>query len=365
MVVISTMMLVTGWPLQLLPGGRSWTGSDFAGLLAVIACLVLVMAPLDLLGGYLLPNRSRPGTVGKAAFFTSWVRGVLIQSLFFCSASLVILAAGRLSGLVGASTVVFSIGLLLVTFQLRIARWVAGLKIAKRSATLDAALQHTSAWGYKPQRVVFLEHEDTGFTGGVVGLPGMESIVIAESSVKRLSPDQLAATIARRMEAIRGGSRLRGVVVAFGWVMVGFVLSASLPGAGVTSVGELVMAYFGFTLWTFLGLLTLPTLSRQASYAIDAAVVAHGVSKEVLSDAIGSLDEVQDDEPERPALIETIFHPVPSVGNRRTEIPAGGPIAWHAARMMLFVAWSCSGMLVRAVHCNAGRPELWVMLPTD
>ncbi len=365
LVVISTMMLVTGWPLRLLPDGRSWTVSDFAGLLAVIACLVLVMAPLDLLGGYLLPNRSRPGTVGKAAFLTAWVRGVLIQSVLFLSASLVILAAGRLFGSIGASFVVLAIGLFHVAFQLPIARWVAKLKIAEGGATLDAALQQTSAWGYRPQRVVILEHEDTGFTGGVVGLPGMESIVIPESSVNRLPPDQLAATIARRMEAIRSGSRLRGVAVAFAWVTVGFVLSASLPGAGVTSVGELVMTYLGFTLWTFLGLLTLPTLSRQASYAIDSAVVAHGVSKEVLSDAIGSLDKFQDDEPERPALIETIFHPVPSVGNRQTEMPAGSPIAWHAARMTLFVSWACSGMLVRAVHCNAGRPELWVMLPTD
>lgn len=359
------MMLMTAWPLRLLPDGQSWTRSDFAGLVAVIACLVLLMAPLDLLGGYLLPNRSSPGTVGKVAFFRAWVRGVLIQSGLFLSASLVLLATGRLFGLLGASVAVLAISLFHVAFQFSIARWVASLKIAEGGVGLDAALQQTSAWGYSPQRVVILQHEDTGFTGGVVGLPGMESIVIPESSVDRLPPNQLAATIARRTEAIRSNSRLRGIAVAIGWVIIGFVLSASLPGAGVASVGSLVMTYLGFTLWTFLGLLTLPTLSRQASYAIDAAVVAQGVSKEVLSNAIVSLDKVQDDEPERPALIETIFHPVPSVGNRQNEMPAGSPIAWHAARMMLFVSWACSGMLVRAVHCNAGRPELWVMLPTD
>ena len=40
-------------------------------------------------------------------------------------------------------------------------------------------------------------------------------------------------------------------------------------------------------------------------------------------------------------------------------------VHWHAARMTLYVSWACMGMLVRAVHSNVGRPELWVMLPTD
>jgi hypothetical protein len=65
-------------------------------------------------------------------------------------------------------------------------------------------------------------------------------------------------------------------------------------------------------------------------------------------------------------LIESIFHPVPSLSNRRAlSTRTYPPIAWHAARMTLFLSWGCAGLLSRAVHCNVGRPELWVMLPTD
>ncbi|HBJ36479.1 MAG TPA: hypothetical protein DDZ51_17355 [Planctomycetaceae bacterium] len=92
------------------------------------------------------------------------------------------------------------------------------------------------------------------------------------------------------------------MMVAFAWVTTGVVISALLPVAGVTSVGELAMACMGVAIWTFLGLLTLPTLSRQASYAL---------------------------------------------------------------RMTLFVSWACMGMLARSVHYNVGRRELWVMLPSD
>ena len=187
----------------------------------------------------------------------------------------------------------------------------------------------------------------------------METVVLP-ATINNLSPDQLAIMIARRLEAIQSGSRTRGLLLALAWVIAGFTLSAMLPGAGVTSVGRLAM-----TLWTFLGLLTLPTLSRQASYAIDGKVLQSGASSDVFEQTVKMLDTLQDDEPRRSALIETIFHPVPSVDNRRTAASGKVAIAWHAARMTLFVSWACMGTLVRAVHCNVGRPELWVMLPTD
>ncbi len=118
-------------------------------------------------------------------------------------------------------------------------------------------------------------------------------------------------------------------------------------------------------MWTFIGILVLPTLSRQASYAIDRNVIRRGVPKELLMAMLKSLDRLQDDEPTRPTIIETIFHPVPSIENRSISSVGGSPIAWHSARTMLFLSWACMGLLARAVHCNVGRPELWVMLPTD
>lgn len=374
LVVISTYLLVSGLPLERLPATQSWSGEDVLGLLALIGILVAVMVPLDLLGGFLLPNRSRPNTITAAVFLKAWFRGVLVQATLFFIASFIILAMGRGFGLAGAVVAVAAIGVFNVIFQLPIARLIASLPRnaahlgggdSKVESVLAAATEQTTRWGWTPRPIIVLRHHDTGFTGGVVGLPGLESIVIPSASLTKLTPEQLAVTIARRLEAIRSGSRTRGMLLAFVWVIVGFVLSARLPGAGVTSVAELAMTSLGFTLWTFLGLLTLPTLSRQASYAIDRVVTERGASPETLHETVQALDRLQDDEPQRSKLIETIFHPVPSVDNRRTDGASTFPIAWHAARMTLFVSWSCMGMLVRAVHCNVGRPELWVMLPTD
>ena len=174
-----------------------------------------------------------------------------------------------------------------------------------------------AAYGWATRDLVLLNHQDPGFTGGVVGLPGHEKIVLPAGILNRLSSNELAATIARRLEATDDGSRTRGLLVAFVWVLLGFNLAAMLPGAGVASVSALATTCLGFTLWTFLGLLILPSLSRQASFAIDSRVVDRGVSAQSLTRSVSKFDQLQDDEPERGlVVIETIFHPVPSVSRR-------------------------------------------------
>lgn len=369
-VVLSTVLLLTQSPLAVLPGSESWSADDVTSLLLVFGCLVAVLFPLDLLGGLLLPNRWRPNTISLGNFLAGWLRGVLVQGTLFLAASLLILFMGRWLGVAGAAMAIAGIAIVLVGSQLQIAKFVGALK---RRGSDDAAIipvieqaqSIVSTWGWKERPITTLGHHDTGFTGGVVGLPGMETVVLPAATITKLSPDQLAFVIARRLEAIQSGSRTRGLLLALVWVIAGFALSSMVPGAGVTSVAGLTMTCLGFTLWTFFGLLTLPTLSRQASYAIDGKVLQSGASSEIFQRTVKTLDTLQDDEPRRSGLVETIFHPVPSVDNRRSATSVNAPIAWHAARITLFVSWACMGMLVRAVHCNVGRPELWVMLPTD
>jgi hypothetical protein len=338
--------------------------------MSLFGCLATVLFPLDLLGGFLLPNRWRPNTISFGTFLAGWIRGVLVQGTLFVVVSLLILFMGRWLDVPGAALAVAGVAIILVGSQLQVAKFVGALRTSavedsEKFRAIEQAQSIASKWGWKSRPITVLGHHDTGFTGGVVGLPGLETVVLPASTLTKLSPEQLAIVIARRLDAIQSGSRTRALLLALVWVIAGFALSTMVPGAGVTSVAGLTMTCLGFTLWTFFGLLTLPTLSRQASYAIDGRVLHSGASPEVFQQTVKTLDSLQDDEPRRSALIEAIFHPVPSVENRNTASSGKTPIAWHAARITLFVSWACMGMLVRAVHCNVGRPELWVMLPTD
>ena len=44
---------------------------------------------------------------------------------------------------------------------------------------------------------------------------------------------------------------------------------------------------------------------------------------------------------------------------------AGTSGAWNLARTALYLSHVGLSQLPRVVHCNVGRPELWVYLPTD
>jgi hypothetical protein len=131
-----------------------------------------------------------------------------------------------------------------------------------------------------------------------------------------------------------------------------------------TAGGVLVFAAV-FTLWSFVGLLVLPTLSRRASLAVDGRLVDRGIDPLDLGRLASRLDAMQDGEPSRPGWIESIFHPIPSVSSRGPSTRRNPLAAWDIARTASFLGIAGLSPLGRAVHCNSGRPSLWVYLPID
>ena len=364
-VVIALAMIVGQLPIRMFPDHRSWHSLDFVSLIGFLVGFLILMIPFDLLGGYVLPRRHGRDAIKLWDFACQWTTGVLVQSTLFMLTAIAILAAGRSAGLAGSLSVVAVAAFGNLAVQGLLVRLTTRGVWQQQSEQLTAVLQQLEAWGFRKPRIAAVDNADIGFTGGVIGYPGFETIIVPRRWLEQLSNSQLAAAIARRVEAVQSGSRTRGMFVALFWVLSGFALSALVPGAGVDSVAGLVTLFCGYTCWLFVGLLVLPTVSRFASYEIDRKVNERGVPKELLDETAASLDRLQDDEPERSHLVETIFHPVPSVSNRRKSLPRPNSGAWHAARMTLFLSWACLGLLSRAVHCNAGRPELWVMLPAD
>ncbi|MGI9474572.1 MAG: hypothetical protein ACR2NZ_23750 [Rubripirellula sp.] len=112
----------------------------------------------------------------------------------------------------------------------------------------------------------------------------------------------------------------------------------------------------GFTIWTFLGLPTLPTIGRQYSYAIDGELLRRGADIKTSTATIGALDSIQDDEPSRNSLVETIFHPVPSVENRRITNQCG----WRLSFRSSLIAERSTGSVRGSNHHDGIVPTLSV-----
>lgn len=316
-----------------LPG--RFLDEGLAALALMIAVYLLVHLPLDYLGGYLLPQRFLRRSGGK--FWGPYLRGALFHGGWLLLCALAILEVGRWGGIGAVLVWQLIVMLLMVAVQQQIARLVGGRGGA-----------------------------DVGFTGGIAGLPGQERLVLPENW-----PDNVRRVASMRREAaISSGSRTRGLLVAIAWNLSGFGLAALPAGAGVTTVSELARTLLGFTLWSFLGLLILPTVSRRGVLEVDQAARRLGLDATDFANAVRALDRLQDDEPERPAGVEAIFHPIPQVRTRLAAFEANpaetaGLGAWNAARYALYLSWPGVSLLSRAVHCNAGRPELWVFPPVE
>ncbi len=364
-VVIAVSLLITRGHEAIFSTALEWQTNQVWSLGALIAAFMLIMLPLDVLGGFVLPNRYRRQSATFAQFFGSWLIGVELQSFLFLATGLSILTVGRLLGLGGVLLLLAVISVVYIAMQGLLVRLTIDGAPSQPARHLAKLRQNLEQWGFRSSPLEVLSHSDPGFTGGIVGLPGNETVIIPRSWFNHLTSEQLAAAVARRLVALESSSRSKGLILALIWVLTGFALSALLPGAGVKSVAQLITTCAGFTLWSFFGLLVLPSVSRRASYSVDSRLIQCGVPRQLLDNTLSALDQVQDDEPERSTLVETIFHPVPSVANRREQRSTDGIGAWHAARTVLFLSWSCLGFLSRAVHCNVGRPELWIMLPTD
>ncbi len=339
---------------------------DLAALSGVLALYIALSGPFDLFGGYLLPCGHGRMCRTFPAFLWSWVRGVTVHAVCLGLCGLAVLSAGRVGGFAGAAGAVLLLMLVLLAAQSPLAKLVGGLRSAP--AELEPAATILGQWRLRPPaNVAILAGIDAGFVGGLAGLPGFERLVVPGLWAGHLGAESIAVQIARRAVALATGARRRGVLLALLWNLAGFSLAYLMPGAGVNTVAGLVTLSLWFTLWSFLGLLTLPSLSRPGVFEVDREAAAAGAPPELVERAAAELDQLQDDEPHRPKGIETIFHPIPSVTSRVERLRAGGRPrgCWQGARMALFLSWASLGFLSRAVHCNAGRPELWVLFPGD
>lgn len=349
-VVLAVLAVLLAWPAKLFGAWPNTLSSNLTALFWIVLSYTLLHVPFDYIGGYWLPCYYSRQCQLFNMFAAQYLRAAFFQSLIVLLSALVLLEAGRWGGRAAAIAAIAVLMLILVELQDRLARLVGGLH-AERDAN----------------GVLYLGGVDSGFSGGLTGLPGRERIVLPSLWTRIFTKDVLQLELTRRSAALSSGSRLRGLAVAFLFNLVGFWACSFLPNAGVSTVSELFTTALGFTLWSFLGLLVLPTLSRLGVFELDQAALEAGIPAERFESVVRELDQLQDDEPSRPRAVEAIFHPVPSVENRLAHYRRGERSigAWNAARYALYLSWPCLGFLSRAVHCNSGRPELWVMLPVD
>jgi hypothetical protein len=365
LVAIVVAALAFELPHRWLPDEPLGWLSETAWLAGLLTAYAVIHWPFDYLGGYHLPCRHGRFCQVLPVFVWTSFRATLLQIAILTAGAMLVLRGGRSFGLPGALLAAGGLMVAMLALQLPVARAIGGLKPA--APPLVGVQDQLRNWLPEMPPAEVVEAVDVGFSGGIAGLPAAEKVVIPAHWLQHLGAPKVAVQILRRQALIQSGARLRGVLLAMSWNLLGLALASRMPGSAFDSLAGFVTIVLWFNLWSFLGLLLLPSLSRPAVIEADAAALTKGVPETMLAQTVSAVDQLQDDEPSRPKWVERIFHPIPSVSSRqqawRNRESRWG--AWHAARLALYLAWPCLGLLGRAVHCNSGRPELWVFLPAD
>lgn len=360
-VVLAAAGLTFDLPARMLPPADTPLTGQLRGLVGFVLAYAAVQLPFDIFGGYLLPKWYRRKHPSLGGFLAGLARGVAVHAGILIAVASGLLLAGRAAGALGI--VLAAAGLLLVLLRVRvaIAAALAPLELTPSSPVLG----DEPAFPVLP--TFMAESTDEGFTGAVVGVFRPRLQLLPMRWRETLDPAAFTVAVRRRQLAIQTGGWWRGRLLAIGFTLVGVGLAAAVVGDGrLATAAGIVSLSLVFTLWSFLGLLVLPTPSRRGVADVDRRLIAAGFERNDLERTIRLLDDLQDRERQRPPVVETIFHPVPSVEARlRGPHAPGMRGCWDAARTAVYLSASGLGLLGRAVHCNCGRPALWAFLPID
>jgi len=317
---------------------------DLGQLGWIILAAVLLQSVCDYIGGAVL--MLAPPRAG--AFFRSWLRGVIVHAFILVGIVLLHVFSLRLTGGFGLAILVATAGLAFTH------RW---LLRAVAGNTVEGESRHGKI------RLFKVNAHDPAFTGGITGWGKSACILLPTNWSVNLPPSELAVELFRREWQAQNGLPGRALLFVLSWNLMGGVV-----GDVIFKLAErpVVEALFGqacwMTIWAFLGLLVLPILSRFAVFAADQAAALAGYDPRGW---ITRFPELVGEDGDARSAVQAIFYPIPSAAQRLQALDQRGSsfALGNLARTNLYYSLATLTPLGRAVHCNVGRPTLWIFPP--
>ncbi len=337
-------VLVSAVGLYCMVSGET-SGMGLGLLGAIFVTVIATQAVFDFVGG----NKLMPGPGPSVTnFLRGWVRGVLVHTLVLAGVGFASAISLRYTGGFGAGIVLAMAALVFGRRQL--------LRAVGGGVVMEIA--------HDGETIVIAAINDPAFTGGVAGLGRRAKSLLPASWMETLPKPELAAESSRRRWQIASALPARAFFLTLCWNLLGtfigtqvFQLAERPPS--VALIGHACW----MTLWAFASLLVLPALSRKAVLAADRAAADSGHAVRAL---INRFPDLVGENGSPNAALQTIFYPVPSAEIRLRQLaqPSTGFIPGNLARNNLYYSLATFTLLGRAVHCNVGRPALWVFPPS-
>lgn len=315
-------------------GARSW----FIVALAVLG----MQAVFDFIGGaWLMPH---PAPAAKE-FLRRWARG----------------AAFHLAVLTGVGLLSYKSLRLTSGFALAVFVGTVGLALGRRQ--VFRAMTGASIWKVAGagRDELAASVSDPAFTGGIVGTGSRATSLWPASWLESLPKSELAVESRRREWQLASGLHDRALIIVLCWNLAGTSLGTFVFGLAQRTPAEALFGHVCWmTLWAFTSLLVLPSLSRGSVLAADRAAADSGLAIETW---LMRFPTLTGEDGSANGVAQAVFYPIPSL-KMRLHPHADAPLVLGSlARNNLYYSWATLTLLGRAVHCNVGRPALWVFPP--
>jgi len=306
--------------------------------------------PYELLAGYLLPKRHGRylGSAGK--WLLGWLRAVAVMLIFWMLHGLMLVILGDWGGQLAVAGWVFLWMLLLAGFRQYLARLIAPFKIRYESN--------------RGRMVFYFNTEDRGFTGGISGMPGQESIIMPAYWQKKWEPEIFDLQLSRRHGSLNTGSHGAGLFSSL-FLQTGLFFLASFLVGSPGSWTWLIMTLCLFSILSSVATLGLiPWLNRRGSFQMDRWVYYKKVDGDIINQAIEKSRHLQDDPGFR---LAKVWRASPTLEERKSFRQSGEDVkgTWHMASVWQYYGLFGGNLLFRSLPSNLGLPSRWVYPPVE
>jgi hypothetical protein len=353
-------------PMKLFGATDRTTAAWFFNIVLYLFAFTALSLPFDIVG-FSIEHRFGKDSKTLLQYLGQLSKAVTKYSILMLTSIFVFTFAAKTQNLLAVTLACLALSIFASWKQAEAARFLSSLEFQEMGETRKAFI---NASKFSRTDIVVAVNQDQGFTGGIVGLPMNETVIIPSSRFRDLTAEELRTEVTRRALAITSGNRTIGLMGAVVFVVAGLTISAKLTGLIYalpleSTAGTVTTAMFS-TIWTFLGLLVLPVISQRSVNQIDRMTIESGTDVHLLSQTISKLSDKTENASDRASSVQLIFHPIPTAEQRLQELNSGsGARLWNVSRYAVWLSCAGMGLLGRAVHCNAGKPELWCILPAD
>ena len=312
----------------------------------------------DYMGGYVIPEKYGQNLLKNPnQWLGRYGRAMGIYLLYYGLNGYMFMLIGQTLGIWGSVSWAAVQMLLLMGFRQYIARGMHPFKVRYENN--------------RGRLVFYMDTDDRGFTGGISGIPGQESIIFPEYWSKKFKSEEADALLSMRHGALNIGGHGKGFFLL--WVIHSALIALS-TWLSPEPVGTFEWLIGIISLYTILmaiaSLGLIPMLNRKGILQMDRWLYYKKVDAGIIRKAIEESRRLQNDlssSSQESKGIPKLIQVTPTLQNRMDALSVQKDLKgnYYIFPDWVFLSWAGMSLINRSFQGSLGMPARWIFYPGE